>query len=112
MAGGLATVGGVGDESCGSKLGPKAAQFKTQAAARDAQLHPSLTSHPVIPIEVEILKTYLCRGESRNNGSAGDESPGREGKDLASQAGRQPYPALCLLCAPPPASTSSQRSLQ
>ena len=71
MAGGLATVGGVGDESCGSKLEPQAAPRATPSSIPPS--HPTL----LIPMAVEILKTYLCRGESRNNGRAGDESPGR-----------------------------------
>ena len=67
-------------------------------SARDAQLHPSLTSHPVIPMAVEILKTYLCRGESRNNGSDGDESPGRGRQTYLGRQGAISFlPSACFV---------------
>ena len=67
-------------------------------SARDAQLHPSLTSHPVIPMAVEILKTYLCRGESRNNGSDGDESPGRGRQTCLGRQGAISFlPSACFV---------------
>ena len=47
---------------------------------------------------VEILKTYLCRGESRNNGSDGDESPGRGRQTCLGRQGAISFlPSACFV---------------